>query len=213
MKRWMAAAAVVILSLGLFALQGILMSREGFAKLQEIKEDGWWVIGEEERVPRQDVTAFLVADGELYLFYEQYGLVNAYTVDGGFLRSYQVEVLSNGVGGIGWQDGVLYIDGRGGIYGFRGTELVVADVGGSCADYKRINGIVQEPDNTAEGGYTYHYNPESGQIRRAMPGQALETVVQLPVRDSNVEALGWANMCLWVVFAFWFERRTGLFRI
>ena len=209
MSRWKIGIAVAILSVLMFIAQGLLMSQEGFTTVRATKQDGWWQIHEEERVPRKAADAMIVADGEIFLFYEDLGLVNAYSTGGAFLRGYQIETISNGVAGIGYHDGVLYIDGRSGIYGFRGEELVVSEVCHGDDAYQKISGIVREPDPVDDGGYTYYYNAEAGRINRNQPGEALETVVQLPVRDSNVEFLIYANLALWMGFGLWCGIKNG----
>lgn len=79
MSRWKIGIAVAILSVLMFIAQGLLMSQEGFTTVRATKQDGWWQIHEEERVPRKAADAMIVADGEIFLFYEDLGLVNAYS--------------------------------------------------------------------------------------------------------------------------------------
>ena len=207
MKKWMVSVLVVVLSIGMFGCQAWLMSREGFASIGSAEVDYWWLIYEEERVPRDEADQLIAADGVLYLYYEQYGYVNAYSTDGTFLRGYQVADRDNGRGGIGYADGVLYIAGRvSGIYQFRGGEMVgFEEQNIHNPEYFAFDDIVSTSCPTTDGGYTYYYNAASGQITRAMPGQALETVVQLPVKDDNVDTLACANLALWAVFAHWFK--------
>ena len=212
MKKWMVSVIVVALAIGIFGCQAWLMSREGFASIRSVNLDYWWLIYEEERVPRDEADQLIAADGVLYLYYEQYGYVNAYRTDGTFLRGYQVASKDNDRGGIGYADGVLYINGRvSGIYQFRDGELVgFEEQSIHNPDYFACNDIVQTCKPVTDGGYTYYYNAKAGQITRAKPGQALETVVQLPVKDSNVEALIFANLALWVVFASWYMNDGAL---
>lgn len=205
MKKWMIWVLVLTLSAGMFACQAWLMSREGFETVRSIKEEGFWNVLSTKRVPRRDADELLAADGKLFLFYESLGYVNVYDTDGTFLYAYQVETISNGVGGIGYQNGVFYVDGKSGIYGFSEKELVFQSDQYKDAEYQRVRNIITQPNPVNDGGYTYYYNAASGQITRAMPGQALETVVQLPVKDGNVDALIYANLVLWAIFAFWYE--------
>lgn len=205
MSRWKIGIAVAILSLAMFIVQGMLMTKEGFSDVRATKADGWWWVCEEERVPRDEADAMIAADGQLFLYYEDQALVNAYSTDGIFLRGYQIETISNGIGGIGYRDGVLYIDGKSGIYGFRGEELVVSEVIYKDDAFQEINRIVDAPDPVTDGGYTYYYNAKAGRIDRNKPGEVLETVVQLPVKDSNVEFLVYANLLLWFGFAVWWR--------
>lgn len=203
MSKWKVGIAVAILSVLIFIAQGMLMSKEGFTTVRATKEDGWWAVCEDERVPRDEADAMIVADGQIFLYYEEEGLVNVYATDGNFLRGYQIETIHNGVGGIGYQSGILYIDGKSGIYGFRGKELVCSEILHKDTGYQRFMEIIREPDAVTDDGYTYYYNAKVGQINRNKPGEALETVVQLPVKDSNVEFLIYANILLWFGFCTW----------
>lgn len=205
MKKWIAGLVAAVVSIGLFVWQDALMSREGFTSITAMKEDGWWCIYERERVPRKDATELIAADGMLYLFYEDVGYVNVYSDEGVFQWGCQVEAISNGVGGIGYRDGILFIDGKSGIYALRGRELVMKEVRASQEGYAQLRRIVREPSPVTDRGYTYYYNAEAGQITRAMPGQALEVVVQLPVKNPNVDFLIFANLFLWFGFASWFR--------
>lgn len=207
MKKWMVSVLVVALSVGMFACQLWLMSREGFASVRTLDADYWWIVTDEEQVPRDEADQLIAADGVLYLYYEQYGYVNAYRTDGTFLRGYQVASKGNGRGGIGYADGVLYINGRvSGIYAFEGEELLEFEEQSiHNPDYDGYEEIVKTSRPVTDGGYTYYYNAESGQITRAKPGQPLETVVRLPVKDGNVEVLIFANLALWALFSHWFK--------
>ena len=211
MKKWMVTVIVVALSIGMFACQGWLMSKEGFDPVRSANGDYWWCVFEEERVPRREADELIAADGVLYLHYEQYGYVNAYRTDGTFLQGYQVATGRNGVGGIGYADGVLYIDGRcSGIYLFREGELVdFEEQSTKNPNYRAIENLMATSKPVRDGGYTYYYNAAAGQITRSRPGQALETVVQLPVKDSNVETLIFANLALWVLFPCWLRIEDG----
>lgn len=209
MSKWKIGIAVAILSVLMFITQGMLMSKEGFATVRATKQDGWWMIWTDERVPRDEADAMIVADGQIFLFYEDVGLVNAYSTEGKFLRGYQIETVGNGVGGIGYHDGVLYINGKSGVYGFRGGELVVSEVMYRDEAFEEIKRILDAPDPVKDGGYTYYYNAAAGEINRSKPGEALETVVRLPVKDSNVDVLIYANLALLFGFATMYRGDDG----
>lgn len=209
MSRWKIGVAVVILSLAMFTAQGILMSKEGFSDVRATKADGWWWVCQEERVPRDDADAMIVADGQIFLYYENAALVNTYSTDGTFLRGYQIETISNGRGGIGYRDGVLYIDGKSGVYGFRDGEPVVSEVMYRDEAFEEIKRILNAPDPVTDGGYTYYYNAKAGQITRNRPGEPLETVVWLPVKDPMVDCLIYANLALWFGFVTMYRGDDG----
>lgn len=202
MKKWMVSVLVVALSIGMFAYQVRLMSGEEFVSIRARNEDYWWTVSEEEQVPRKNADQLLVADGVVYLYYEELGYVNAYLDDGTFLRGYQVACGQNGRGGIGYADGILYIKGQcSGIYLFQNAELVgFEEQSTKNPDYFACKDVVSTCCPTADGGYIYYYNAEAAQISRAIPGQALETVVRLPQKDSNVDFLTFANLVLWTAF-------------
>lgn len=209
MSRWKIGIAVAILSVLMFIAQGMLMSKEGFTTVRATKQDGWWMIWADERVPRDEANGMIVADGQIFLYYEDAGLVNAYSTEGTFLRGYQIETISNGRGGIGYSDSVLYIDGKSGFYGFRGDELVIAEVRYRDDGSQELKGIVDAPDPVTDGGYTYYYNAKVGQINRNKPGEALETVVQLPVKNPMVDYLIYANLALWFGFTTMYRTKDG----
>ena len=206
MKKWMVSILVVALSIGMFICQGWLMSREGFTSIRTLDADYWWIVTDEEQVPRDEADQLIAADGMIFLHYEYYGYVNAYRSDGTFVRGYQVAT-GKGRGEIAYADGILYIDGQSsGIYQFRGEEMVgFEEQSRKNPDYRMLENRMSESQPVVDNGYTYYYNAEAGQITRAMPGQPLETVVRLPVKDGNVDALAFANIALWAMFALWFK--------
>lgn len=211
MKKWVATALVAALSLGMFVCQAWLMSREGFASVRAVDEDYWWFVYDEEKVPRCEADQMIAADGMLFLHYERYGYVNVYSTDGTFLRGYQVASGRNGRGGIGYADGILYIDGRcSGIYLFRGEELLrFEEQSIHNPSYREIELYMDAACPMTDGGYDYYYHSVSGQINRAKPGQELETVLQLPVENPNVETLAYANLILWACFSVWSQIEKG----
>ena len=75
----------------------------------------------------------------------------------------------------------------------------------SCFSSQISARFICVPNPVTDRGYTYYYNAEAGQIARAMPGQALEVVVQLPVKNPDVDFLIFANLFLWFGFASWFR--------
>lgn len=209
MSRWKIGIVVAILSLAMFMVQDMLMSKEGFSDVRATKADGWWWVCREERVPRDEADAMIVADGQIFLYYEKTALVNAYSTDGSFLQGYQIETIGNGRGGIGYRDGVLYINGKSGVYGFRGEELVVSEVMYRDEAFEQIDRILDAPDPVTDGGYTYYYNAKAGQVTRNRPGEALETVVELPVKDPMVDNLIYANLALWFGFVTMYRIQDG----
>lgn len=211
MKKWMVTVLVAALSAGMFCFQGWLMSKEGFDTVRPVDEDYAWCVFDQEHVPRREADGLVAADGVVYLHYEKYGYVNAYRTDGTFLRGYQVAAGRNGVGGIGYADGILYIDGQcSGIYLFREGELVgFEEQSTKNPFYKEAEARMASSRPVTDGGYTYYYDAAAGQIGRFKPGQALETVVQLPVKDPNVETLIYANLVLWILFICWLRAENG----
>ena len=208
MKKWKVFLIVAALSASMFVCQAWLMSKEGFDSFHKIQtEDPFWIVLEKARIPREDADELLAADGMLFLFYEDHGVVNVYSTEGEFLRCYQVGMSQKGVGEIAYANGNLYVRSVGNdIYQFRGTELVHLDEPGKeNPDWSTANRIVLKAKPKTDGGYTYAYDAVAGQITRAKPGQAPETVVQLPVKDPKVDTLIYANMVLWAFFAYWFK--------
>ena len=202
---------VLVLAIGMFILQAWLKSREGFDTVMAMDQDYGWIIYHRERVPRMEADQLIAADGMLFLYYEEYGYVNAYSTDGSFLRGYQVACGSKGVGGIGYADGILYIDGQcSGIYLFRGEELVrFEEQSTQNPNYRQTEILMDASQPRSYDGYDYYYNSVSGQITRARPGQALETVVQLPVKEPAVDMLVLAAGLLLILFPAWLRVEDG----
>ena len=87
----------------------------------------------------------------LYLYFEEYGIVNVYARSGPFLYGIKVGHSRNGKGAIAIVDGLLYVKARGNIiYIFDGEELVDTAVGSYTAwkqgdrkytDYEKAMGL------------------------------------------------------------------------
>lgn len=180
-----------------------LMEGDGFSAVAKPGKGLVYQIFAEERIPRENADELLAADGLLYLYYEDFGLVNVYSTEGDYQWSYQVAPVRNGVGGIGYADGVFYLRSRSnGVFGFKGTGLASGDIPDEDA-------IVDEPNPVTDGGYTYHYNAEANQINRAKPGEALETVVQLPQMNPIVMPLFAVIGAVWVALAIWDQKERA----
>lgn len=211
MKRWLAWTLVLTILIGMFVFREWIISREGFDPIRAMDQDYGWLIFHRERVPRMEADQLIAADGMLFLHYEKYGYVNVYSADGTFLRGYQVACGGNGRGGIGYADGILYINGQcSGIYLFRGEELVgFEEQNRNNPAHRQTEILMASACPTSDGGYDYYYNSVSGQISRAKPGQALETVVQLPVKDSVAEYLAMGMLMLMTAFVVWLRIEDG----
>ncbi|MBE6950882.1 MAG: PQQ-like beta-propeller repeat protein [Ruminococcaceae bacterium] len=177
-----------------------LMEEDGFSSVAKPGRGLVYQIFAEEKIPREKADELLAADGSVYLYYEDFGLVNVYTTEGAYQWSYQVAPGKNGVGGIGYADGIFYLRSRSnGVFAFKGTELASADV-------PNEDEIVDEPNPVTDSGYTYYYNAEANQINRAKPGEALETVVQLPQMNPVVLPLFAVIGAVWVAVAVWDQK-------
>lgn len=212
--RIFAAVAACVIVLTFF---GLVWSRSGevFDRVPVLDGDLEYAVHMEELVPREEATALLVADGMIFLYYEDSGLVNAYTTEGEFQYGVQIADGNNGRGSIGYSGGRLYVKARvKGIFVFEGTELVQVEVlSQNPEEYGRLERIADAEDPVSDGTYTYYYIGETNQITRSGSGNPVETVVQLPRKDPNVELLALAVLILTACSTGWYSRmKHGTFR-
>ena len=100
---------------------------EGFDYVWPITNLGDYYILTDEKIPKKNVTSFVISDNRIILYYDSIGLANIYDANASFLYGIQVGILENGRGGIflNQDNGQLYINGKGNtIYVFQEKEFV-----------------------------------------------------------------------------------------
>lgn len=100
---------------------------EGFDVVWPVNSIGDYRILTDEKIPKKDVTSFVISDKRIILYYDSIGLANIYDANASFLYGIQVGILKNGSGGIflNQDNGHLYINGKGNtIYVFHEKEFV-----------------------------------------------------------------------------------------
>jgi hypothetical protein len=97
------------------------------SNIVKLETPGDFIVHSSERIPKENVTSMIVADGMIFLHYDATGLVNVYDTSGAFQYGIQICTLPNGSGDIAYDAGMLYCYARGNvIYKFDGTSLVDA---------------------------------------------------------------------------------------
>ena len=102
--------------------------KEGFSTIRTFKTKGRIVFHGKENVPREKITDFLIYEDRIFVFYEDAGIVNIYTIDGEFVQCIQVCTINNSHGGIAMDHGSLLIKSKNDV-------IYVVDVSTLCLSY------------------------------------------------------------------------------
>lgn len=163
----------------------VLLQREGFAAVTRYKDLGKYRIYSEEKVPRAGSPSFTVSEDQIYIFYENVGLINVYTAQGDFCYGIHVGCLSNGKGDFTVDRGTLYLKCRGNIaYTFTGTTLLsFCTYADDPAAFEAIEKLTRREKIHQIGDRQYRLNP-SGQLVKADEMGKEAIVVKLPSQNS-----------------------------
>lgn len=190
------AGIIVLLSiivLEIIAL-ALLIFNEGFSHVSRIRREKEYIIHEEEKIPREELTSFLIADDKFFLFFDYTGLVNVYDLDGNYLYGIQFATGNNGEGNITYVDvdNCFYIDSRSGvIFAFDGTTLVRAFTyveDGNAFD--RIQIYMTRNKNHSVDGIEYYYGKTENQIFTNNIEGKPYTIIDMPQKSDLVYPVG-----------------------
>lgn len=185
---FVAACIVAIIS---FVAVVCMVSQETFDKLQPLPDNQTFCILETEKVPRDELTSFLVTSDAVILFYDAAGLVNVYSLNGEFQYGIQIVRIDNGSGRIGFSNDLLYVEARGGrVYVFSKSELIDTFIRKYDDErYLSVEPILNQNSCHRNGDNTYQYLEEANQIQRIDKDGELTTVISMPQKNGNVKSV------------------------
>ena len=124
-KGSIATAVLLILGAAFLFLLGSL-KKSGRLQTSTLKNDSEYCVIYEEHRPSCRIGAedWFVADGRIYVLFEERSYLNVYDVQGTFLYSIETYHMNNGAERIAYKDGLLIIHTRsGGVYLFDGPKM------------------------------------------------------------------------------------------
>lgn len=185
-KIYIVICASVIISI--FAVSMWLMAQEPFSALPPIDETQKYILHEQELIPWESATSFLLADGKIYIYYDANGLVNIYLMDGSFDYGIQIPTIKSGKGDIAFHDGHLYIESRRAIYYvFNHQELVETIVPSDDVEkFVSQSKLFDQEKNHWDGDCRYQLSPLSADIVSWDDGRIL---VDLPEKSELARSL------------------------
>ena len=181
MKRVFCIICIVIIC-SVYVIAASLVSKEHFSKITVIDEKGEYLIHQEELVPREDITSFIVDEGRIYVFYDEAALVNVYLLDGSFVYGLQICTFENGHGDIAMQAGKLYIKSRKSIiYVFQDSKLIEKiQPSDNYQQYISTREMFSTEKNYMYEGKTYTLSAASNEI---VCRDTQTTVISLPQKS------------------------------
>ena len=185
-KIYIILCASVIISI--FSVAMWLMAQEPFSALPAIDETQKYILHEQELIPWESATSFLLADGKIYIYYDAYGLVNVYLMDGSFDYGIQIPTIKSGKGDIAFHDGHLYIESRRAIYYVFNHQKLVETIVPSD-DVERFvsqRKLFDQEKNHWDGDCRYQLSSLSADIVSSDDGRIL---VDLPEKSELARSL------------------------
>jgi len=184
-KVYIMVSSILILSL--FAAACCLLMQESFDILQDI-EKGTYRLLDQELIPREDITCFVISEDKVYIYYDKSGLVNIYLHDGSFCYGIQVPTLKSGKGDIAINKGFLYIDSRGStLFVFNNSELVeLLEPSNDPNKYITLRGLFTQEKNNIVGGNQYRLDTSSNNIVSIVDNSVL---IDLPEKSRLADSL------------------------
>ncbi|MDD6883630.1 MAG: hypothetical protein PUD50_07980 [Eubacteriales bacterium] len=185
--------AFEVLMIASLLIVGILLNSEDFSRVDKLdgKDDrGAFLILDEEVVPREDVETFLVSDGFLFLFYDDVGIVNVYTVDGAFQYGIQIFTSTSGCGAMNYSDGLLYIESRLNVrYVFEKKickQCIICEYRVNEEEYKRLDPFFEDVPDREWDGASYSLSSDQSEILRIRQDGTETVVLALPKKNPYV---------------------------
>lgn len=184
----------------LIPLRWMLISAEGFSRVEPFHQPGKFIVHHTEYVPRNRIRSVIAQDQNIYIYYDDVGLVNVYAADGTFLYGLQVSTINNGRGSMAFGDGILYVESKGHtLYVFREESLLESitysyteteEKTPEALRYRELERVFEKEQSAATNGKTYFLS----QFRTAVYEKDLSTgacsvVSFLPQRNVIAEAI------------------------
>ena len=181
---------IIVFILGICAIVLVFfVYSQGFVRIDKLNTRGDYKVIQEEQIPYESVSTFFVAEGYLFLFYDNSGLVNVYSTDGVFQYGIQVFTSTSGRGKITFSNGSLFIHSRLHIiYEFVGTNCV------NCIDwtnkitrteFARAEKVFETVNSTVWDCYQYTMAPNRSGISRQKENGPSELIIEFPQINSG----------------------------
>lgn len=176
--------------------------KEGFSTISTFKTKGHIVFHGKENVPREKITDFLIHEDRVFVFYEDAGIVNVYTIEGAFVQCIQVCTIDNSHGGIAMNNGLLLIRSKNDvIYVVDATELCLSytvmknhsdweNQTETYRQYKKLLSFFSQEQNRKYYSKRYILSDSREDILVSQSGGLYRSVGFLPKRSSCYGPLG-----------------------
>ena len=105
---WVLGLAFTVAVAGL----GWNIVKDQFSYIRGFDTMGKLIIHQEEQVPHEDITDFTLAEEKLFLYYEDSGMLNVYSLDGKFLKGFQVCTRQNSRGYLSFGEGLVLVEAK-----------------------------------------------------------------------------------------------------
>lgn len=159
----------------------------GNFRFAKIKTIGEYSVYEDHRIPPGMISSMIVDDGKIFIYYEDYAVVNIYSIDGVFQYGIQGHTIDNGRGDFSYIDQKLYLFSKAHVvYVFDQKELIEVVDGvyeRSKYDYYENNYRVNNKQTTYENE-TYILLREQNQIIKQIENEEVQIVLDL-TKDSK----------------------------
>lgn len=185
-KNYIRFCAIVIISM--FSVAVCIMAQNTFSILPSFDESQEYILHEEELIPWEDATSFLLSDGKIYVYYDASGLVNVYQMDGSFCFGIQIPTIKSGKGDIAYQNGYLYIESRRAIYYvFENLQLVeTIELSKDLNRFRSLRELFVQEKNHLNGNCQYQLSSTSNDIVSCDGDQIL---LDLPEKSQTARLL------------------------
>lgn len=198
----------------------IILQNEGFSTIKTFKTTGRVDVLWEELISRRDISEILVHGDDLYIFYDDSGLVNVYSVDGIFQYGLQMCTSSNGRGDMTFSNGKLLVQTKCcAIYVFEGSELKeyayinyteYKQGTVNAKRYEELETYFSKPEDAeqrSESGKSFRVSEDRNTLLEKSSSGRYLPVSFLPQRSSWVKIIG-ILMLLFVTVATDLQKKT-----
>lgn len=173
--------ALVVAGLGMMLAALILRENLGFSGVPTPLGRSSLRVVSEELFPRSQLKEFFVADGKLYLYYENAGLVNVYTPEGEYLYGFCYRQDNAGAAFAVYDEGKLYILSRtGALFCTEGKEIIYGAIAPELRKKQyELSVLDDQPKNHAYQGNVFIAS-EAGDIILKHSDGTRTTIIHAP---------------------------------